>query len=117
MYSRNSISKSEDHIAVKINVFILKEDDLFVAYSPALELSSYGDTEDEAKEAFQNALQIFIEDTQEKGTLEKVLLSLGWTLRKKPRVSYQPPTLTSRTMQVLSSRMTSKLTEQVQLPI
>ena len=81
------------NIKVGVNVFILKEDDLFVAYCPALELSSYGETKDEAKESFKQAMHILIEDTQRKGTLEKLLLSLGWTLRLKPNVSYQPPVL------------------------
>jgi len=82
-----------DDIKLSIPVFITKEGDSYVTYSPALELSSYGDTIEEAKEAFEDAMQIFIEETIKKGTLEKCLLSLGWSLRKLPVPLYDPPSL------------------------
>lgn len=116
MYSENIITKNRDHISVGVSVFVLKEDDLFVAYCPALELSSYGKTKKEAKENFSDALKIFIEETQKKGTLEKMLLSLGWTLKQKPQVRYKPPLLTGK-INRLSNLITSDFTEQVQIPV
>lgn len=76
---------------INVHVLMIQEDDCLVVYCPALDLSSYGQTEDEAKNAFEEALEIFIEETERKGTLEKVLLDLGWTLRQKPSFQYQPP--------------------------
>lgn len=76
---------------VGITVVVFKEEDIFVAYCPALELSSYGDNEMEAKEAFDEALEIFIEETSKKGTLERELLKLCWKLQQRPKPSYQPP--------------------------
>jgi predicted RNase H-like HicB family nuclease len=116
MYSENIITKNRDHISVGVSVLILKENNLFVAYCPALELSSYGKTKKEAKENFYDALKIFIEETHKKGTLEKVLLSLGWTLKQKPQISYKPPELTKK-ISKLSNLITSDFTEQVQLPV
>jgi len=116
MYRKNVISKNNNHISVGVNLFILKEDNLFVAYCPALELSSYGNTPEEAKKFFDGAMNIFITDTQKKGTLEKILLSLGWTLKQKPQASYKPPVLTDK-MKELKGLITSRMTEQVQLPV
>jgi len=116
MYSKNIITENRNHISVGVIVLILKEDNLFVAYCPALELSSYGKTKKEAKENFNDALNIFIEETQKKGTLEKVLLSLGWTLKQKPQVSYKPPLLKGKISR-LSNLITSDFTEQIQLPV
>ena len=79
------------HVTVQVQVKILKEGDFLVAYCPMLELSSYGRTLEETKRAFDGAMRIFIEETTRRGTLERELLSLGWTLRQKPSCDYQPP--------------------------
>ncbi|MDX2048619.1 MAG: hypothetical protein SFU87_17665 [Chitinophagaceae bacterium] len=91
MRKRQSITKSGSFTKVQIDVVLIKEGDFFVAYCPSLELSSYGSDEQEAKTAFDEALDIFLDDTQKKGTLEKVLLKLGWSLRQMPKPSYVPP--------------------------
>ena len=78
-------------VNVSLEVQLLKEGDYIVSYCPALELSSFGITEDEAKEAFESALQIFLDETHDRGTLEIVLLDLGWSLVKKPTPNYKPP--------------------------
>ncbi|MFD1467801.1 type II toxin-antitoxin system HicB family antitoxin [Hymenobacter caeli] len=50
----------------------------YVAYCPALELSSYGDTEAEAHYAFEETLAFFKQDVTQRGTLNQLLLALGW---------------------------------------
>ena len=75
-------------LTLKVEVFLIREGNQYVAYCPALELSSYGNSAKEAKEAFRGAMDIFIDDTTKKGTFEKELLSLGWTLTQS---SYEPP--------------------------
>jgi len=50
-----------------------------VAYSPALDLSTCGHDLEEAKKMFSEAVEIFFEELTEKGTLDEVLLGLGWT--------------------------------------
>jgi predicted RNase H-like HicB family nuclease len=82
-------------IKLSVAVFITKENDTYVTYCPALELSSYGDSIEDAKESFEDALRIFVEETQKKGTFEKMLLHLGWALRQRPVVIYDPPPLES----------------------
>jgi len=75
------------NISVKIEVF--KEGDVYVALSPELNVSSYGETIENAKASVKEAIEAFIEECETKGTLEEVLEEAGfvkiddhWELRK-----------------------------------
>ncbi|KKU49911.1 MAG: hypothetical protein UY47_C0002G0020 [Parcubacteria group bacterium GW2011_GWB1_49_7] len=59
-------------------VTFLREGNKFVAYTPALDLSTAGDTFEQAKSRFSEAVQIFFEECYNMGTLERVLKELGW---------------------------------------
>ena len=74
-------------ISVRIEIF--KEGNVYVALSPELNVSSFGDTIEDAKRFVKEAIEIFIEECQEMGTLEGVLDEAGfsrindsWELRK-----------------------------------
>ncbi len=54
---------------LSLPVTFLKEGSSFVAYSPALDLSTVGDTFEQAKARFEEAVQIFFEEIAEKGTM------------------------------------------------
>jgi hypothetical protein len=54
-------------------------------------LSSYGKTEKEVRKNFDTELEIFLEETEKRGTLEKILLKLGWCLKQAPSPNYIPP--------------------------
>lgn len=73
-------------------VSILKEGDSFIAFTPALDLSTVGDSFEEAQERFEEAVQIFFEEITEKGTAEEVLSDLGWQKLKEQLV---PPQVVS----------------------
>jgi len=88
---KNYIKKTMDTITVGINVVIVQEENQLIAYCPALELSSYGDNIEQAKKRFEKEIEIFFEETSNRGTLEKYLLKLGWTLTQKPKPIYNPP--------------------------
>ncbi len=77
-----------DKIEFSLSVTVIKEGDTFVAYSPALDLSTVGDTFDEAKKRFGEAVQIFFEEITEKGTVEEALTELGW---QKNKNEFVPP--------------------------
>jgi predicted RNase H-like HicB family nuclease len=55
---------------LSVSYYIVREGKYHVAYCPALELTSYGLTVAEAKRAFSEVLEIFIEETERKGTLD-----------------------------------------------
>ena len=56
---------------------LLKENDQIVALCPELNVSSFGDTPEEALIALQEAVMLFLEECQRMGTLEMVLEEAG----------------------------------------
>jgi predicted RNase H-like HicB family nuclease len=101
-------------VEVSLDVLLIKDGDYIVSFCPALDLSSFGDTEDDAKQAFDEAVGIFFEEISKKGTLEKVLLNLGWQLRKLPSASYLPP---SPDFNPYSKPVQSRFSEKVVIPV
>lgn len=89
--TKDKIIRDNQFTTVKVRVHIYKQGRSFVAYCPALELSAYGSTSEDAQLAFQDNLRIFFSETRRKGTLEKILLKLGWSLTQSPQPRYQPP--------------------------
>lgn len=66
-------------ISYSLPVTIFREGEAFVAYTPALDLSSVGKTEVDAKRMFAEAVESFFEELTNMGTTESVLKDLGWT--------------------------------------
>ena len=62
---------------------IFKEDDQFVAVAPELNVSSFGDTQQSAKESLKEAVELFLEECQRMGTLEQILTEAGFKLEEK----------------------------------
>ncbi len=60
------------------DVHIFKEGDAFVAYVPALDLSSCGASDDEARRNIRDAVRGFLTASAEMGTLEEVLREAGY---------------------------------------
>lgn len=77
-------------VKTKLEVVVLREGDAFIAYSPALDLSTCGQTFEEAQQNFNEALDIFLVECIKDDTLGEVLESLGW---KKVDSKWQPPTV------------------------
>ncbi len=66
-----------DLLNIKVEVF--EEDDLYVALCPSLNVSSFGESVDEAKKSLVEAVKIFIDECSEMGTLNEVLEESGFT--------------------------------------
>ena len=113
---RNLIKKDEKSVQVALEINLIEDGDYIVAYCPSLELSSFGKTEIEAKESFDEALKIFMEYCIEHGTLEKNLLNLGWSLRKLPTVKYAPPKPGKKSKYSFKTKRSS-FSEQVSIPV
>jgi len=64
-------------ILVKIEIF--KEEDTYVALSPELNVSSFGETIEDAKKSLKEAIEAFVEECERMGTLEDVLEESGFT--------------------------------------
>lgn len=81
---------------LKLPVSFLKEGKKFIAYSPALNLSTSGKTFEQAQNNFAEAVELFFEEIIEAGTLEEVLLELGWVKENKNLV---PPLVVAQKME------------------
>ena len=66
-----------------IPLCFMREKDSFVAFTPALDLSTCGRTYEEAKKNFAEALDILFEECSKMGTLKDVLESCGWVKDRK----------------------------------
>ena len=82
----------------KLSFAILKEGNRYIAFSPALDLSTSGSTEKDARKRFVEAAQLFFEETAEAGTLEQALQELGW---KKGKSNWNPPVIISQETQTV----------------
>ncbi len=77
-------------INFKIPVTIFKEKNIFVAYTPALDLSTSGKTFAQVRERFAEAINIFFEEIERMGTTDEVLSGLGWQKIKQEWRSLVP---------------------------
>lgn len=78
---------------IKLSVMFLREGKRFVAYSPALDISTSAPTFKKAKEKFEELVDIFFDELVKMGTLEDVLAECGW---RKSDDHYTPPRFISR---------------------
>ena len=65
------------NIAVRIEIF--KEGDSYVALSPELNVSSFGETVEEARKSIKEAIEAFVEECEKMGTLHDVLEESGFS--------------------------------------
>lgn len=86
--------KKRIHIEAKLPLSIFKEGDQFIAYTPALKLSTSGKDFNEVNKRFLEAVNIFIEESLKRGTLEQTLEDCGWTKIKR---KWSPPTIIKHT--------------------
>lgn len=63
---------------LSFTVHVFKEGDVFVAYVPELDLSSCADTAPGARSNIQEAVSLFLETSEERGTLTDVLEEAGY---------------------------------------
>ena len=78
-------------INIQIEVFFFRENDKIIAYSPALDLSTYGSSLKDASVSFQTVFRVYLQETERKGTLIDDLLEHGWTIQTNPVPKFKPP--------------------------
>ena len=79
-------------------VSILLEGKKYVAYTPALDLSTSGNTFEQAKKRFDEMVYLFFEEIFKKGTAKEVLMELGW---QKIHEKWNPPIVISNESQIV----------------
>lgn len=90
--SKNTIKKNKDgSLQCEVAVMIIFDDDGYVAFCPALQLTTYGDSEADVKDAFIERLGLFIEEMEEKNILHNELSKLGWILEAAVSPHFRQP--------------------------
>lgn len=64
---------------ISLRIEIFKEGDVYVALSPELNVSSFGETIEDAKKSVKEAIEAFIDECERMGTLEEVLEESGFS--------------------------------------
>ena len=84
---KTSYNKGKYNINISISIYNWQEKGIFYIYSPALDITGYGNNVKEAKKSFEHTLIEFVSYTDNKKTIFDELEHLGWTVnRKKKRV-------------------------------
>ncbi len=76
----------------KLPVVITKQGHQFVAYSPALDISTVGNSKRNVQKRFEELVSLFLEELAQAGTMYDVLTELGWKQVKKV---WNPPQVVS----------------------
>jgi len=79
-------------------VSILREGKKYIAYTPALDLSTSGNTFEQAKKRFDEIVHIFFEEIMKENTTKEVLTELGW---QKVNAKWNPPIVISNESQMV----------------
>jgi uncharacterized protein YdiU (UPF0061 family) len=80
-------------IECNLPLIVFEEDNNFITYCPALDLSGYGLTEEDANRSFEQTLSEYFRYTVNKKTLARDLEKLGWTIKKNLHKRPVPPTM------------------------
>ena len=71
----DKINVSSEKVSSELAIFLFREDDNFIAYSLALDLSGYGKTEEDARNSFNIVLKEYFDYAINEGTLYEDLKS------------------------------------------
>ncbi len=82
----------KNNLLFQLPVVITKQNKRFVAYTPALDISTSGKSEKEVRTRFVELANLFLEEIIEQKTADSVLSELGW---KKIQKTWKPPEIIS----------------------
>jgi predicted RNase H-like HicB family nuclease len=60
-------------IPIDFDIIVFKEENTCIAYCPELDVSSCGETIEDAKKMIKTAVRLFLEESEKMGTLEEIL--------------------------------------------
>jgi len=80
----------QSRIVVRAEIF--REGDVYVGVCPDLDVSSFGETIEEARQSLHEALEAFVEECESMGTLTEVLEEAGFAQHNGSWLARQPVT-------------------------
>lgn len=84
-------NNGRNNIQVDVPLIIFEEDGSKIVYCPPLDISGYGNTEEEAVESFKICLGEFLNYTLNKKTFYSEMKRLGWKVKEKSHKPMTPP--------------------------
>jgi predicted RNase H-like HicB family nuclease len=85
------LTNKKSTIKVNLPIISFEDEGVFFVYCPALDVTGYGYTEDEAHTSFAQVLKMHINYTMSKRTFVDDLKEHGWTIKNKK--TFKPPLL------------------------
>ena len=85
------LSSNTHQLNVQLELYKFKEDNYYIMYCPALDLSTSGKSEAEAEESFSETFQIYINYCINKRTLVEDLQKNGWDVRSMKQRKMKAP--------------------------
>lgn len=76
-----------------LDIYAFKEGDAHIYYSPALDISGYGLTDNEARESLLFSIREYLDYGIKKRTLVKDLRAHGWKVRSLRQKKFKAPDL------------------------
>ncbi|MDO9634217.1 MAG: hypothetical protein Q7J05_04130 [Paludibacter sp.] len=116
------LNSSTHKLSVKLELYKFKEDNAFIMYCPALDLSTSGKSEEEAEQSFSETFQIYINYCIHKRTLVEDLQKNGWDVRSmKQRKMKAPDTkkllsINETLREIVYNRNYEKTSRSVEIP-
>ena len=80
-------------IPIEFEMVIFRENKTYVSYSPDLDVSSCGDTVEEARKNLKTAVRLFLEEAEKLGTLNDILVEAGFKVDASGK--WNPPKMVS----------------------
>lgn len=79
------------NIRARLELYLFREKDVYIMYCPALDLSGYGMSEEEAKESFNIVFSETLQYSLNKETLHSYLKKQGWNVKGKSSRNIKAP--------------------------
>lgn len=109
-------------INIVLGVYIFMDENIFIAYCPALDLSGYGKNEQEAKESFGEVMRQYIEYGLHKHTLVEDLQKHGWNVKSMKQRKFKSPNIETMMKNnpefkdIIENKDYSKYSENIDIP-
>ena len=81
METTDKITNDGRNLRVTLDVYLFMEDEIYIAYAPSLDLSGYGQSEEEALKSFSTVMDEYISYGLSQRTLIKDLKAHGWKVK------------------------------------
>jgi hypothetical protein len=84
------LKTKKGEISAQLQLFMFKEDDMFIVFCPAIDLSAYGKSEKEAELEVSEVFRLHMSYCLAKRTLEEDLKAHGWDIKHKQKEILAP---------------------------